>query len=157
LAVPAGGDRRCRVRAAVRPDPLPDPGRRRGQRRPRGVAPAPRLPRMRRHRHLAGLRDGVRRAEAAGVGDERSGGSMTESNGGPGTAVARSVAQEVPQMSARGGNRESLDTAVRISQALASSTIVPEAYRGNAANCMVALEYANRLGASVLAVMQNLD
>src|SRR5690606_8102475 len=56
-----------------------------------------------------------------------------------------------------GGNREAFNTAVRVAQSLAASTIVPDAYRDNVANCMVAMEYANRLGASVLAVMQNLD
>ena len=44
----------------------------------------------------------------------------------------------------------------RIGQAFAASTIVPEAYRGNVANCIVALEMANRIGASPMMVMQNL-
>lgn len=44
----------------------------------------------------------------------------------------------------------------RIGQAFAASTLVPEAYRGNVANCIVALEMANRMGASPLMVMQNL-
>jgi hypothetical protein len=47
-------------------------------------------------------------------------------------------------------------TAQRMALALASSTIVPTNYRNNVANVMVAMEYAHRLGASVLAVMQNL-
>ena len=82
---------------------------------------------------------------------------MTDSNGSPGTAVVRHVASQVPQAPALGGNREAFNTAVRVAQSLAASTIVPDAYRDNVANCMVAMEYANRLGASVLAVMQNLD
>lgn len=40
---------------------------------------------------------------------------------------------------------------------LAKSTIIPQDYRGNPANVLVAMEYANRLGCSVLAVMQNMD
>lgn len=56
-----------------------------------------------------------------------------------------------------GGGAESFNTAQRIARALSESTVVPEAYRGNLPNVLVAMEYANRLGASVLAVMQNLD
>lgn len=52
---------------------------------------------------------------------------------------------------------ETFEVAQRMAKALASSSIVPAEYRGNIANVMVAMEYAHRLGASVLAVMQNLD
>lgn len=48
------------------------------------------------------------------------------------------------------------ELAQRIGKAFASSTLVPEAYRNNLANCIVALEMANRMGASPLLVMQNL-
>jgi hypothetical protein len=44
----------------------------------------------------------------------------------------------------------------RIGQAFAASSLVPAAYQGNVANCIVALEMANRMGASPLMVMQNL-
>jgi hypothetical protein len=44
----------------------------------------------------------------------------------------------------------------RQAKALASSSLVPEAYRNNPANVMVAMELAHRIGASVMAVMQNL-
>lgn len=44
----------------------------------------------------------------------------------------------------------------RIGQAFAASTLVPQAYQNNVANCIVALEMANRMGASPLMVMQNL-
>jgi hypothetical protein len=43
-----------------------------------------------------------------------------------------------------------------IAKTLATSTIVPGAYRQNPANCMIALELAHRTGANVLMVMQNL-
>jgi hypothetical protein len=39
---------------------------------------------------------------------------------------------------------------------LSSSDLVPKEFRGNAANCVIALEMANRLQASPLAVIQNL-
>ena len=45
---------------------------------------------------------------------------------------------------------------VRQATALAKSSLVPEAYRDNPANCMIAMEMAQRIGASVMAVMQNL-
>jgi hypothetical protein len=44
----------------------------------------------------------------------------------------------------------------RIGQAFAASSLVPQQYQGNVANCIVALEMANRMGASPLMVMQNL-
>jgi hypothetical protein len=44
----------------------------------------------------------------------------------------------------------------RIGQAFAASSLVPAQYQGNVANCIVALEMANRMGASPLMVMQNL-
>ena len=77
-------------------------------------------------------------------------------NGNSSTAIAR-VEETARNVSALGGGSEAFEIAQRMARALSSSTIVPEAYRGNIANVMVAMEYANRLGASVLAVMQNLD
>ena len=46
--------------------------------------------------------------------------------------------------------------AQRIAKGFAASDLVPSTYRGNVANCIVALEMANRMGASPLMVMQNL-
>ena len=40
---------------------------------------------------------------------------------------------------------------------LAKSTMIPMQYQNNYANCLVALEYANRTGQSPLQVMQSLD
>lgn len=50
------------------------------------------------------------------------------------------------------------EAAQRMAKALCSSTLVPEIYRGadNIGNSMIALELANRTGASVLAVMQSM-
>lgn len=47
-------------------------------------------------------------------------------------------------------------TAQRVGKALAASSLVPEAYRNNLPNVLIALEVANRIGASPLAVMQSL-
>ena len=74
------------------------------------------------------------------------------------TTNGRTVdAKEVPQVSAFSGDGNAFDTAQRIARALSSSSIVPKDYQGNLSNVLVAMEYAHRLGASVLAVMQNLD
>ena len=50
----------------------------------------------------------------------------------------------------------SWELANRIGKAFAASSLVPQQYQGNVANCIVALEMANRMGASPLMVMQNL-
>jgi hypothetical protein len=44
----------------------------------------------------------------------------------------------------------------RAAKALAASTLVPEQYQGNLPNALIALEMAQRIGASPLMVMQNL-
>lgn len=44
----------------------------------------------------------------------------------------------------------------RVSKAFASSDLVPKAYQGNLANCMIAMDMAQRIGANPLMVMQNL-
>src|SRR5579872_2239603 len=49
------------------------------------------------------------------------------------------------------------ETAQRMANALASSSVVPKAYIGQPANCLIAMEVANRMSMSVIAVMQNLD
>lgn len=74
-----------------------------------------------------------------------------------GAALVQRAETTSHQVSALGGDKEAFNTAVRVAQSLASSSIVPQAYQGNTANVMVAMEYANRTGTSVLAVMQNMD
>jgi hypothetical protein len=54
-------------------------------------------------------------------------------------------------------NEANFKTAQRMANALANSSLVPEAYRGNIPNVLIAMELASRVGASVFAVMQNLD
>lgn len=46
--------------------------------------------------------------------------------------------------------------AQRMAQALTASTLVPEQYRNNIPNCLIALEYAHRLNAGPFEIMQNL-
>lgn len=56
------------------------------------------------------------------------------------------------------GSIDNFTAAQRMAQCLSSSSIVPEGYRGpqRIGDCVIALEIANRIGANVLAVMQNL-
>lgn len=61
-------------------------------------------------------------------------------------------------MSPVGQQIKKFEITQRIARAYASSTIVPTTYRGDAniGNCIVALEMAERIGATPLLVMQNL-
>jgi hypothetical protein len=45
---------------------------------------------------------------------------------------------------------------VRKAEAYAQSTMVPQQYQGNVPNCIIAMEMADRMGASPMMVMQNL-
>lgn len=47
--------------------------------------------------------------------------------------------------------------AARMGKALADSTLVPDTFRNNLPNVMIAMEVASRIRASVFAVMQNMD
>lgn len=51
---------------------------------------------------------------------------------------------------------DTFEHAQRVAKALASSDLVPKEFKGNVANTLIALEIANRIGASPLFVMQNL-
>lgn len=51
---------------------------------------------------------------------------------------------------------QAFENGQRIAKGLCSSNLVPEAYKGNVANTMVALEMANRINISPFMVMQNL-
>ena len=55
------------------------------------------------------------------------------------------------------GDVASFETAARMAAALAMSTMVPQQYQGNRPNCMIAIELASRIHASVFAVMQHLN
>lgn len=59
-------------------------------------------------------------------------------------------------------NQGSFETSIgfehaqRVAKMLAQSNLIPKEYQGNVQNTMIALEMANRIGASPLMVMQNL-
>lgn len=77
---------------------------------------------------------------------------MTERVLVPSKALTRSLDNDSASPFA---NETSYELAKRMANALAQSTIVPTAYHGNPANCMIALEMANRTGTGVMAIMQN--
>lgn len=62
---------------------------------------------------------------------------------------------EVPNLSSF-GTKNSFEHAQRVAKMLSTSNLIPEQYRNNIQNTMIALEMANRIGASPLMVMQNL-
>ncbi len=72
----------------------------------------------------------------------------------PGQALAR--ADEPGGSISAFASAANYETARKMASALAASGIVPAAYQGKPANCIVAMELAGRTGASVFAVMQNL-
>ncbi len=53
-------------------------------------------------------------------------------------------------------DNESFNTALRMAQTLAGSTVVPKEYQGNEGNCLIAIEMAARINTSPMMVMQNL-
>ena len=73
------------------------------------------------------------------------------------TAVAK-VAQQSEGLISPFSSGSSFETAQRMAKCLASSTIVPDAFRGQPglANAMIAIELAARLNVSVMQIMQNL-
>lgn len=65
------------------------------------------------------------------------------------------IAKQIPNESAfsAGG----FEHAQRVAKMLSSSDLVPQSYKGNIPNTMIAMEMSNRIGASPLMVMQNLS
>lgn len=54
------------------------------------------------------------------------------------------------------GNFENMKEAWKMADAISKSTIVPEEYRSNPANCLIAIDMASRLNMSPMMVMQGL-
>lgn len=63
---------------------------------------------------------------------------------------------QVPDVVPGFGSKQGLELAIRAANILSKSTLVPKEYQGNVANCIIALNMANRMGADPLMVMQNL-
>ena len=62
----------------------------------------------------------------------------------------------VPQAIAGFFDQQGFELLQRVAKAFASSELVPKQYQGNIANCMIAMDMANRIGANPLMAMQNL-
>lgn len=62
----------------------------------------------------------------------------------------------LPQVQVGFGTLQSFELVQRIGKMFASSSLVPKEYVGNVANCVIALNMANRIGADPLMCMQNL-
>lgn len=54
-------------------------------------------------------------------------------------------------------DKQAFEHIQRVAKVFSASDITPARYKGNEANCIIALEIAGRIGASPLMVMQNLD
>lgn len=68
------------------------------------------------------------------------------------------VEDNLPQISMGGvfSNIKSFEDAQRMAKILASSQLIPKSYQGRINDCCIALEMAQRIGASPMAVLQNL-
>lgn len=64
--------------------------------------------------------------------------------------------ENLPQQVNVYADEKSFEFAQRVAKSLAASDLVPTAYKGKVENVMIALEMANRVKASPMAVMQNL-
>lgn len=62
----------------------------------------------------------------------------------------------MPSVSAGFFNLQGFELLQRTAKAFASSDLVPKQYQGNLANCMIAMDMAQRIGANPLMAMQNL-
>jgi hypothetical protein len=51
---------------------------------------------------------------------------------------------------------DTFNLAYQMAKGLSQSTLVPQQFQNNPANCLIALEQSNRLNISPMAVMQNL-
>ena len=85
---------------------------------------------------------------------------MSENNL-PALAQARqSVTQyteaQLPTVKSGFFDLQAFELGQRVSKMFASSDLVPKQYQGNIANCMIALDMAQRIGANPLMLMQNL-
>lgn len=67
----------------------------------------------------------------------------------------KSLTKQEPQVSAF-SSLQAFEGVQRMATLLSKSDMVPAQYKENLPNCVIALEMANRMGASVFAVMQNL-
>lgn len=73
----------------------------------------------------------------------------------PEKTTTTEVVRQIPAESSF--SPQGFEHAQRVAKMLASSNLIPANYQGNIQNTMIAMEMANRIGASPLMVMQNLN
>ena len=66
------------------------------------------------------------------------------------------VQLQTPQTEVTFGNSASFEHSQRVAKMLSSSSLIPDIFKNNVQNTMIALEMSQRIGASPLMVMQNL-
>lgn len=60
-----------------------------------------------------------------------------------------------PQVASMWNNTKMFNLAFKLAGFLSQSDLVPQSYQGKTANCLIAIDIANRMGISPMAVMQN--
>lgn len=83
---------------------------------------------------------------------------METTNQQPQQQVAVQQAEQIDNSMQVFGSKNNFETAMRMARCLSASTLVPRDYQGEKGmpNCLIALEMANRIGASPFMVMQNM-
>lgn len=72
------------------------------------------------------------------------------------TEETKPIIAEVQGIQSVFSNKDIFEHGQRVAVMLSKSDLVPKQFQGNVGNCIIALEMANRIGASPLMVMQNL-
>lgn len=61
----------------------------------------------------------------------------------------------VPQVASMWNNTKMFNLSYKMAGFLSQSDLIPQAYKGNVGNCLIAIDISNRMGLSPMAVMQN--
>ena len=64
--------------------------------------------------------------------------------------------KQVPGMQTMWNNPKLMNQSFRMANMISKSGLVPDSYKGSPENCLIAIDLANRMGMSPVAVMQNL-
>ncbi|HXG69957.1 MAG TPA: recombinase RecT [Gemmatimonadaceae bacterium] len=83
--------------------------------------------------------------------------ALTRTDSDMDTRTAEALAAQPSGTIGAFSSDSNFSAAQRMAKALAASSLVPEAYRNNIPNVLIAMELASRIGASVFAVCQNMD
>lgn len=71
------------------------------------------------------------------------------------TSVVVAEPKIIPQVASMWNNTKMFNLAYKLAGFLGQSDLVPQNYQGKVANCLIAIDIANRMGISPMAVMQN--